>query len=82
MYQKRQKSIWGAAAWNWFFINGFGLATTGIELGLHPLIVDLKAVETAPVWLSGGLDGPEESIVTVIVLAVGGGLVAQKKIFR
>lgn len=81
-----QKSIWGAvawhAAWNWFFINGFGLATTGIELGLNPMIVDLKAVETAPVWLSGGLNGPEESILTIIVLAVGCILVAKKKIFK
>jgi len=81
-----QKSIWGAAAWhaawNWFFINGFGLATTGIELGLNPLIVDLKAVESAPLWLSGGLDGPEGSILATIVLAIGCVLVAKKKMFK
>ena len=82
----KQKSIWGAAAWhaawNWFFINGFGLATTGIELDLNPIIVDLAAAETAPVWLSGGEDGPEGSILAVIVLAVGCVLAARKKIFR
>jgi membrane protease YdiL (CAAX protease family) len=82
----KQKSIWGAAAWhaawNWFFINGFGLATTGIELGLNPLIVDLKAVDTSPLWLSGGLDGPEGSFLTAIVLAVGCVLVAKKIMFK
>lgn len=68
----KQQSIWGAAAWhaawNWFFINGFGLATTGIELGLNPMLVDLKPAETAPTWLSGGEEGPEGSILTIIVL--------------
>ena len=82
----KQKSIWGAvawhAAWNWFFINGFGLATTGTELGLNPLIVNLKTVETAPVWLSGGLSGPEESILTIIMLVVGCIIVAKKKIIK
>lgn len=82
----KQKSIWGAAAWhaawNWFFINGFGLATTGIELDLNPMIVDLKAIDTAPVWLSGGLDGPEGSVLTVIIIAVGCILIAKKKIFK
>ena len=71
----RQKSIWGAAAWhaawNWFFINGFGLATTGIELGINPLLFDLKAVDSAPLWLSGGDQGPEGSVLTVIVLLLG-----------
>jgi membrane protease YdiL (CAAX protease family) len=82
----KQKSIWGAvawhAAWNWLFINMFGLATTGTELGLNPMIADLKAVETAPVWLTGGLIGPEESILTVIMLVVGSILIAKKKIFK
>jgi membrane protease YdiL (CAAX protease family) len=82
----KQRSIWGAAAWhaawNWFFISVFGLATTGIELGLKPLVVDLKAVETAPIWMSGGLGGPEVTVATVVVLTLGCVLVAKNKILK
>ena len=71
----REKSIWGAsawhAAWNWFFITWFGLPTTGIELGLRPLIVDLEIAEAAPEWLTGGAAGPEGSIMTLIILTFG-----------
>jgi membrane protease YdiL (CAAX protease family) len=71
----RQKSIWGAAAWhaswNWMFITWFGLPTTGIELNLAPLISDLAPAADAAVWLTGGTDGPEGSIFTPIVLALG-----------
>lgn len=70
----RQKSIWGAsawhAAWNWIFITWFALPTTGIELGLTPLITDLAPTEGAPEWLTGGIAGPEGSIMTLIVLTV------------
>lgn len=69
----REKSIWGAsawhAAWNWIFITWFGLPTTGIDLGLTPLITDLAPSEGAPDWLTGGTSGPEGSIMTLIVLA-------------
>lgn len=71
----REKSIWGAsawhAAWNWIFITWFGLPTTGIELGLTPLVADLAVSEGSPVWLTGGLAGPEGSVVTLLVLIVG-----------
>ena len=71
----REKSIWGAcawhAAWNWIFITWFALPTTGIELGLTPLISDLAPVEGAPEWLTGGMTGPEGSILTLIVLTLG-----------
>jgi membrane protease YdiL (CAAX protease family) len=71
----REKSIWGAsawhAAWNWIFITWFGLPTTGIELGLRPLIVDLEISEAAPEWLTGGIAGPEGSIITLIILTLG-----------
>jgi membrane protease YdiL (CAAX protease family) len=71
----RQKSIWGAAAWhaawNWMFITWFGLPTTGIELNLVPLISDLAPAADATVWLTGGTDGPEGSVFTPIVLALG-----------
>ncbi len=82
----KQKSIWGAAAWhagwNWFFINGFGLATTGIELNINPIFVDLKMVESAPLWLTGGSDGPESSVITVVVLIVASVLVVKNKILK
>ena len=71
----REKSVWGAAAWhaawNWMFITWFGLPTTGIELGLAPLAVDLMPTPDAAVWLSGGIDGPEGSFMTPVVLAAG-----------
>ncbi|WP_196139257.1 CPBP family intramembrane glutamic endopeptidase [Aliikangiella sp. G2MR2-5] len=68
------QSIWFAAAWhglwNWFFINGSGLPTTGISLDIRPLFLNLDSVVTAPIWLTGGIDGPENSVVTILVLAV------------
>ena len=70
----QEKSVWGAAAWhaawNWMFITWFGLPTTGIELGLAPLAVDLIATPDAAVWLTGGTDGPEGSFMTPVVLAL------------
>lgn len=71
----REKSIWGAsawhAAWNWIFITWFALPTTGIELGLTPLITDLAPTDGAPEWLTGGIAGPEGSFMALIVLATG-----------
>jgi membrane protease YdiL (CAAX protease family) len=71
----KEKSVWGAAAWhaawNWMFITWFGLPTTGIELNLSPLVSDLMPAPEAAVWLTGGTDGPEGSILTPIVLAFG-----------
>jgi len=71
----KEKSIWGAAAWhaawNWMFITWFGLPTTGIELNLVPLVSDLMPTPEAAVWLTGGTDGPEGSILTPIILALG-----------
>jgi membrane protease YdiL (CAAX protease family) len=71
----KEKSIWGAAAWhaawNWMFITWFGLPTTGIELNLVPLVSDLMPAPEAAVWLTGGTDGPEGSILALLVLALG-----------
>jgi hypothetical protein len=71
----RERSIWGAAAWhaswNWMFITWFGLPTTGIELGLAPLVADYMPTPDAAVWLTGGTDGPEGSVLTPIVLLIG-----------
>lgn len=72
---RRDRSVWGAcawhASWNWLFITWWGLPTTGIELGLEPLLVDLMPVEGAPKWLSGGAMGPEDTIFAVMVLMLG-----------
>lgn len=71
----RERSIWGAAgwhaSWNWMFITCFGLPTTGIDLGLKPLLADYMPAPDAPFWLTGGADGPEGSVFTPIILTVG-----------
>lgn len=71
----RERSIWGAAgwhaSWNWMFITCFGLPTTGIDLGLKPLLANYMPAPGAPFWLTGGSDGPEGSVLTPIILAVG-----------
>lgn len=71
----RERSIWGAAAWhaswNWTFITWFGLPTTGIDLGLAPLVADYMPAPEAAVWLTGGTDGPEGSVLTPIILVIG-----------
>ena len=71
----RQRSILGAsawhAAWNWIFISWFGLPTTGIDLKLSPLITDLSPNESSQEWLTGGLSGPEGSIMALVVLCIG-----------
>ena len=71
----RERSIWGAAAWHaswtWMFITWFGLPTTGIDLGLAPLVADYMPTSDAAVWLTGGTDGPEGSVLTPLVLLAG-----------
>jgi membrane protease YdiL (CAAX protease family) len=73
-YALKAKSVWGIgawhAAWNWSYITWFGLPTTGIALDIKPLATDLMITEGAPLWLTGGLVGPENSIVVTIVLSV------------
>ena len=71
----RERSVWGAAgwhaSWNWMFITCFGLPTTGIDLGLAPLLADYMPAPDAPLWLTGGADGPEGSVLTPIILVIG-----------
>ena len=78
----RERTIWGAAAWhaawNWMFITWFGLPTTGIDLGLTPLLTDLATREGAPLWLTGGATGPEASLITAIVLLVSCAVLARR----
>lgn len=72
---RHDKSVWGAcawhASWNWLFITWWGLPTTGIELGLKPLVMDLMPTEGAAKWLTGGAMGPEDSIVAVVIMTAG-----------
>ncbi len=76
----RERSVWGAAgwhaSWNWMFITCFGLPTTGIDLGLAPLLADYMPAPDAPIWLTGGADGPEGSVLTPIILVIGTAIVA------
>jgi len=70
----KEKSIWGACAWhtvwNWSFITWFGLPTTGLDLGIVPLVTDLTPVDGVSIWLTGAEHGPEGSILTLGVLLV------------
>jgi hypothetical protein len=59
------------------FITCFGLPTTGIDLGLAPLLADYMPAPDAPFWLTGGADGPEGSVLTPIVLVVGSLILAR-----
>ena len=75
LYVIREKSIWGAcawhASWNAVFITFYGLPTTGIGIGIKPLLVDLMAAENTPLWLHGGSAGPEDSVFSSVVLVIG-----------
>jgi membrane protease YdiL (CAAX protease family) len=70
LYAIEEKSIWGVAAahasWNWMYITWFGLPTTGIELGLKPLLVDLQVKSGSADWLTGASVGPENSIMVTL----------------
>ncbi|NMH64961.1 CPBP family intramembrane glutamic endopeptidase [Shewanella salipaludis] len=67
-------SIWFSCAWhagwNWLFICGFGLPTTGIALDIRPLVLDLGLDSQASTWLTGGIGGPEDSVITSILLTL------------
>jgi membrane protease YdiL (CAAX protease family) len=67
-------TIWFACAWhagwNWLFICGFGVPTTGITLDIRPLIADFDLVSQSPDWLTGGIGGPEDSIFTSAILII------------
>ncbi len=70
----KEKSIWGACAWhavwNWSFITCFGLPTTGLDLGLTPLLVDLMPVADVSLWITGDVYGPEGSIMCLGVISI------------
>jgi hypothetical protein len=65
------RNLWAAAAnhaaWNFTIILS-GLPLSGIEdwRRMAPMVGEYRG----PVWLTGGLFGPESSIVTIVMLAV------------
>jgi membrane protease YdiL (CAAX protease family) len=75
LYAVREQSIWGVcgwhAAWNWLLGLGFGLEVSGNPIETPPLIVDLTGSAGAPWWITGGKFGPEGSLATTFILALG-----------
>ncbi|NIJ67082.1 hypothetical protein FHR20_004060 [Sphingomonas leidyi] len=75
LYAARAGSLWGVcgwhAAWNWLLGLGFGLEVSGNRIQTPPLIVDLAPNQAVPWWITGGAFGPEASILSTVVLAVG-----------
>jgi uncharacterized protein len=68
----RANSIWGVmawhAGWNWITGVGFDVPITGFDVQLPALLVRL--VPIGPDYLTGGADGPENSVVTIGMLAL------------
>ena len=82
LYAAREGSIWGVcgwhAAWNWLLGTGFVLEVSGEVVNVTPSIVDLKAVDGAAWWLTGGAFGPEGSVVVTAVLLVSAVVLAMR----
>lgn len=74
-YAITERSLWGPcgwhAAWNWMLGQGLGLSVSGTETGAPSLLADMAPAQGAGWWLTGGSFGPEASIVTTAVLAIG-----------
>jgi len=69
----RSGNLWIAmgfhAGWNWLLAVGFELRVTGIDVHLPALIV--KLTPRGPDFLTGGLQGPEGSMMCSLMLVVG-----------
>ena len=69
----RTGNIWGVmgwhSAWNWLLGTGFGLVVTGLDTHTPALLVKLTPV--GPVWLTGGAQGSEGSVVCTVIFACG-----------
>ena len=72
-WARRANSLWGVmgwhAGWNWFAGVGFDVPITGLDVHLPALLVKLGPV--GPDYLTGGYDGPEGSVLTLALLAIG-----------
>lgn len=70
---RRSNSIWGVmgwhVGWNWFGGTGFDVPITGLDTGLPALVVEM--VPVGPAWLNGAGEGPEGSLFTLALLAMG-----------
>ncbi|HEX4847342.1 MAG TPA: CPBP family intramembrane glutamic endopeptidase [Novosphingobium sp.] len=70
---RRADSIWGVmgwhVGWNWFGGSGFDVPITGLETHLPALVVKMEPV--GPAWLTGGAEGPEGSVFTLVLLTAG-----------
>lgn len=68
----KSRSVFGVmgwhSGWNWLLAVGFNLPLTGLNVGIPALLVDLEPA--GPNWLTGGPQGPEGSIVTVLYFIV------------
>lgn len=75
LYAAKEGSLWGVcgwhAAWNWLLASGFGLPVSGQDVLVTPVIIDLADTPDAAWWLTGGVFGPEASVVTSLVLCAG-----------
>jgi len=75
LYAAKEGSLWGVcgwhAAWNWLLASGFGLPVSGQDVLVTPIIIDLADTPDAAWWLTGGVFGPEASVVTSAVLLGG-----------
>jgi len=69
----RTGNIWGVmgwhAGWNWLLGVGFGLRVTGLDTHMPALLV--KLTQSGSVYLTGGAQGCEGSIVCTAVLLGG-----------
>lgn len=67
-------SLWGVmgwhTGWNWFGGTGFDVPITGLDSGLPALVVELAPV--GPAYITGGAEGPEGSVFTLVLLTVAG----------
>jgi membrane protease YdiL (CAAX protease family) len=57
------------SGWNWLFAVGFELRVTALDAHLPALLVRLTAA--GPDYLTGGVEGPEGSIICSLVLVCG-----------
>jgi len=57
------------AGWNWFIGTGFEIPITGIDLDIRALVAQLTPNEE--VWLTGGSNGPENSVICFFTLLLG-----------
>ncbi len=71
-------NIWGVmawhAGWNWILATGFGLRVTGLDAHEPALIGTL--IPKGPDYFTGGLEGPEGSLLCTLVLVTAIGFLA------